>query len=455
MGIDFKLKDFAYPVALVRLRRAFERNQALSADELSDQQWRRFVRIATHAYQNVPYYQKLFDSSGFAPSRFVSRADASALPYLTKSILSRSFAELSAKSAHRYRCAELRTSGTTGGQVRFLVDKSSNVLEFAYYWRFWGWHGYRLGDRVAELSAESFVPLEKHRACLFKSSRSTNRVLVNSLLLSRDNAREYVALFKRLRPKFLKGLPSNLYVFALLCRDLGEVGISFRAVFSQGENLSSRQRRLIEEVFSTPVYDSYGHLERTVAISQCPHQRYHVHTDYGFTEFVKPDQDVQLPLELSPSRAVFEIVSSSLHNLAMPLLRYKTGDLAIVDAEQKSCPCGRAFPLVHAIIGRETDIVITPDKRAVTALYVALDGIFGLDAAQIVQESLDTLVVRVVHGATERSRVQQEVVRAIQAFTGTGMRVIVRGCSLEEIQAGSGGKFRSLVSHVDPLSLLS
>jgi phenylacetate-CoA ligase len=455
MGIDFKLKDFAYPVALVRMRRAFERNQALTADELAQQQWRSFVRIASHAYQNVPYYRRLFDSSGFTPSRLDSRADASALPYLTKSILSRSFAELSANNADRYRSAELRTSGSTGAQVRFLVDKRSNVLEFTYYWRFWGWHGYRLGDRVAELSAESFVPLTKHRDCLFKLSRSTNRVLVNSLLLSRANARAYVALFKRLRPKFLKGLPSNLYVLALLCKDLGEVGITFRAVFSQGENLSPRQRRLIEEVFSTPVYDSYGHLERTVAISQCPQQRYHVHTDYGFTEFVKPGQDVQLPLELSDSRAVFEIVSSSLHNLAMPLLRYKTGDLAILDAGQKSCPCGRAFPLVHAIIGRETEIVVTPDKRAVTALYVALDRIAGLTSAQIVQESLDTLIVRVVLGTAERSFVQHEVVRAIHAFTGPAMRVIVRECSLEEIHAGSGGKFKSLVSHVDPLSLLS
>jgi len=455
MGVDFKLRDFAYPLAIAKLKREFARNQTLSAEELAQQQGRRFAQIASHAYETVPYYRKLFDDHGISPSQLVSRADVTGVPCLTKAILSRSFAELTAVGAQRYHCAELCTSGTTGGQVRFLVDKSSNVLEFNYYWRFWGWHGYRLGDRFAEFSAESFVPLEQHRSCLFKRSRFTNRILVNSLLLSRASAPRYVALFKALRPQFLKGLPSNLYVFALLCRALGETRLTFRAVFSQGEQLSERQRKLIEEVFSAPVYDSYGHLERTVAISQCPQGKYHVHPDYGFTEFLEPSRTVSVPIELSPSQSALEIVSSSLHNFAMPLLRYRTGDLAIIDAKQSSCSCGRNFPLVHAIIGRATDIVITPDKRAVTALYVALDRVAGLDCAQIVQESLDTLVVRVVRNGAEPSQFEREIVRTIHSFTGTAMKVTVRECSLEEIQGDGKAKFKSLVSQVDPLSLMS
>jgi phenylacetate-CoA ligase len=212
---------------------------------------------------------------------------------------------------------------------------------------------------------------------------------------------------------------------------------------------------LIEEVFSTRVYDSYSHLERTVAISQCPEARYHVHPDYGFTEFVPPRREMTLPLDLSPSQSVFEIVSSSLHNLAMPLLRYRTGDLAVIDADQKTCPCGRAFPLVRAIVGRETDIVVTPDKRAVTALYTALDRLFGLEHAQIVQESLDTLIVRVVRGRAAADDLERDVVRMIHSFTGPSMRVVVQESSLEDLRAGQVGKFRSLVSHVDPSSILS
>jgi phenylacetate-CoA ligase len=455
MGIDFRARDFFYPLALAKTKAAFDRHETLSASELEALQWRQLSTVAAHAYHQVPYYRTLFDDSGLAPSRLASRADFAALPCLTKSILRRSFTGLTAADAHRRGSRVQRTSGTTGGQVRFLVDKTSNVLEFVYYWRFWGWHGYRLYDRFAEMSAESFLPIEDHRDRLFKLGRFTNRVLVNSLLLSRANAPSYVRAFKQLKPRFLKGLPSNLYVFALLCRDLGESSIRFRAVFSQGENLSPRQRSLIEEVFSSPVYDSYGHLERTVAISQCPDGRYHVHPDYGFTEFLPPRGELTLPLDLSPSQSVFEIVSSSLHNLAMPLLRYRTGDLAVIDADQTSCPCGRAFPLVRAIVGRETDIVVTPDGRAVTALYTALDRVTGLEHAQIVQESPDTLIVRVVRGKTAADHLEKDVVRMIHSFTGPFMRVLVEEASLEELRGGHGGKFRSLVSRVDPASILS
>jgi phenylacetate-CoA ligase len=455
MGIDFKARDFAHPLALWKTNREFDRNQERSAEALAALQWRAFTRMAAHAYDRVPFYRRAFDERGLRPSDLVSPADLAKLPFLTKAVLSRSFQDLTATDARRHGARPLQTSGTTGGRVRFLVDRSANILEFVYYWRFWGWHGYRLGDRFAEFSAESFLPIDAHRDRLVKASRLTNRILLNGLVLSRGNVRDYVAIVKRLRPKFLKGLPSSLYVFALLCRDVGETGIRFRAVFSQGEHLPDGQRRLIEEVFSTRVYDSYGHLERTVAISQCPQGRYHVHPDYGLTEFVTPEQPPELAVDLSPSESVFEIVSSGLHNLAMPLLRYRTGDLAVIDAGQKACPCGLSFPLVRAVIGRQTDVVVTPDKRAVTALYVALDRVAGIARAQIVQESLDTLIVHLVRGAGAPPDLEQQVVRMIQSFTGTAMRVVVRDCDLADLQDGGGRKFRSLVSRVDPLALLS
>jgi len=243
-------------------------------------------------------------------------------------------------------------------------------------------------------------------------------------------------------------------VLALLCNEVQDHGIRFRAVFSQGENLRPQQKTLIEQVFAAPVYDSYGHLERTVAISQCPWARYHIHADYGFVELVKPEREPVLPIQLSPEQSVAEVLGTSLHNLSMPLIRYRTGDLVIVDSRQTRCPCGRTFPLVHAILGRNTDVVITPDRRAITALYVALDRIPHVACAQIVQESLDTLVVRVA-SAGEVAGLDDQIVRALHAFTGPAMRVVVRHCRPDELRPSDGGKLQTVVSHVDPAILMS
>jgi phenylacetate-CoA ligase len=452
MGLDFKIRDFAYPWSILRQKLAFDRHPYLSAGDLEAYQLARLQRTLLHAYEKIPYYRRLFDDHRVQP-RITQLEDSAAIPFLTKQTLSRSFADLTATDAAAYRPQRLSTSGTTGAQVSFVVDRSSNILEFVYYWRFWGWHGYHLGDRFAELSAESFLPLGANASSYFRFNPLLNRVLLNSLLLSRTNLGAYLDVLRSAKPRFLKGLPSNLFVLALLCRNVGHHGIRFRALFSQGENLAPYQRKLIEEVFDSPVFDSYGHLERTAAISQCPSGRYHVHADYGLVEFVEPAESPTVPLSLDPSQSVAEIVGSSLHNFSMPLLRYRTGDLVVRDACQTRCPCGRTFPLVRSIIGRDTDVVITPDKRAITALYVALNRIPDLVCGRIVQEALDTLVVSVVPKASAAHDMSETITKVIHSFTGPAMNVIVRFCAMEELHATRGKKFKAVMSTIDPTHL--
>ena len=453
MGLDFRFRDFAYPFSMLRMKKRFERHQYFRPESLERYQLSRLRTIISHAGKNVPYYSGLFASHAFDPLELHSLSDLSRLPFLTKETVATSFARLTARNANCYHPMELATSGTTGGQVRFLVDKPSNILEFVYYWRFWGWHGYRLGNRFAEFSAQHFTPVENHRDTFGDFNPLTNRLLVNSLLLSKGNRPHYIALFKKYKPRFIKGLPSNLYIFALLCSEVQNHGITFRAVFSQGENLFSSQKNFIAEVFSCPVVDSYGHLERTAAISQCPMGTYHVHSDYSIVELVPPQKNIYPPFPLTASQSLYEVVGTSLHNMSMPLIRYKTGDLVIGDSTRQKCPCGRTFPAVHSVIGRDADIVITPDKRAVTALYVALDRLPGIGYGQIIQESLTTLVVRIA-GVSRSPQRDALIAGTIHAFTGTAMDIVIKYCSTEELYGGDGIKFKSVVSLVNPETLL-
>ena len=453
MGLDFRMRDFGYPLSLLKMKRDFDRHQYLPPEVLRQYQLTCLNKILCHASRNIPYYKKLFDIQGIDPEHISSLSDLSRIPFLTKKTLSGSFTELTAVNANSYHPAELATSGTTGGQVRFLVDKPSNILEFVYYWRFWGWYGYRIGHRFAEFSAQNFTPIEKHRGAFCEFNPLINRLLVNSLLLSREHRRKYIALFRKYKPKFLKGLPSNLYAFALLCSGEKNHGISFRAIFSQGENLYTTQKNFIGEVFSCPVVDSYGHLERTAAISQCPAGMYHIHSDYSILELVQPQRQFLPSLPLTSGQSLYEVVGTSLHNMSMPLIRYRTGDLVVGDASPTGCSCGRTFPLVHAVIGRDSDIVITPDKRAVTALYVALDRLPGISCGQIIQERLTRLLVKVT-GVRQNAKMDALITDTIHAFTGTSMDIVIEYCGEENFYKTTGKKFKSIVSHMAPETLL-
>jgi phenylacetate-CoA ligase len=80
----------------------------------------------------------------------------------------------------------------------------------------------------------------------------------------------------------------------------------------------------------------------------------------------------------------------------MPLIRYDTDDIGIVDADQ--CPCGRPYPLLKEISGRSGDFLYTPEGRAVHSLLFAyiFDELPWVKEYQVVQERLDRITIRII-----------------------------------------------------------
>lgn len=452
MGINFRLRDFSYPLSILKFKRIFDKNQWLSEEALYEYQLQRLRHILSQAYENIPYYHDIFKEKNILPDDIRSLRDVKNIPFLTKDLLRNNIASLIAHNAKKFNPTLLSTSGTTGRRIKFYTDKSSNILEFVYYWRLWGWAGYRLGDTFAELSAEFFTFDKKNTAILHHFHYPTRRLLINSLFLSRKYPDDFIRIFRRFKPLFLKGLPSNLYLLALLLNEKKHHGISFKAIFSQGENLLPHQRELIESVFSSKVCDSYGHMERTAAISQCPSGTYHIHADYGLVEFEEPEIPLANP-DGDPAH-VKEIVGTSLHNFSLPLIRYRTGDLVKLADSHEKCVCNRSFPTVLAILGRDTDIIITPDGRAVTAIYTVFDRTPGIVMGQILQDRRDRLVVKVVSNFKEVNNVDTVLQRHIRSFVGTGMDITIEHTTIDGIKKDAHGKFKVVVSSVPVETIL-
>lgn len=446
MGIIFRIKDFAYPFSILKLKKTFDGNQWLDESELNEYQSAQLRKIIAHAYAYVPYYQKLFRANNIVPDDIQTSADLKKIPFMTKELLQCNFDLLTARNSKQYNPAMLSTSGTTGGKVNFYVDKPSNVLEFVYYWRYWGWTGYRLGDIFADLDVEFFPFVKKDTGALYHFNYFTKKLTVNSLLISLKYADEFIRIFRKFKPLFLKGIPSNLYMLALVLHEKQNHGISFRAIFSQGENLLAYQRELVEKVFSCRIFDSYGHMERTVAISQCQYGTYHLHADYGIAEFADPE--FPLADDDSGKTCVKEIVGTSLHNLSMPLIRYRTRDLVKISNGGQKCACNRKFPAVISVLGRDADVIITPDRRAVTALYLVFDHTPGVVMGQIFQEKIDQLLIKIVFASNHTAGTEEILKRNIQNFIGTAMKIRIEQTTIEQIKKENPGKFKVIVSDI-------
>ena len=437
MAIEFQARDFFHPAGLLKTHNSLERTQWLAPQELQDHQEQRLRIVIRQAATHVPYYRDLFARLKLDYRDIQGVKDLKALPILTKEILRTNFKQLMADNAARFAPRLCRTSGTSGEPVEFFHDVSSNSLEFCYYWRYWSWAGYRLGSSFAEFSLHHFL----QRGLKVRSEHSPlmNRLMLNPAQLSLQQVVGFVMDLKKYRVRFLKGAPASLSVFASFMAMKGISYDGLKAVFTTGELLLSSQRTQIEKVFGCRILDSYGHMERTVAICQCPHGRYHVNSDYGVLELEK-DGHVFFPGTSSGT-----MIGTSLYSMAMPLIRYQINDFIEVRTDERRCECGRGLPICEKIFGRAQDTIKTLDGRMLTNVFILFDILEGAIWVQIIQEKRDRVVVKIVPGGRYSKDSEDVFLFQLQQLLGRDMFVKIEYLPEHDMAVLLKKKFKPVV----------
>ena len=127
--------------------------------------------------------------------------------------------------------------------------------------------------------------------------------------------------------------------------------------------LEDDDRRLLEQVFGCPVFNRYGCREVSVVASECAaHAGLHVMAEGLYVEIETPHGPA------APGRDGRVLVTDLL-NHAMPLIRYRIGDMAAWAAGD--CPCGRGLPRLERVAGRVTDFLVGADGRLVSGVFLA------------------------------------------------------------------------------------
>ena len=239
MAIDFSLRDFFDPLAILRMRRNLERTQWMSEEELRAYQDDRLRRTVRHCARHVPYYRHLFHELGLRAEDINSADDLHRLPRLSRETVREggSFipcrqrgasiapfwrvpaaargCPLSSTSIASLTCLSSYTIGVIGdGQVTAWVIGSLNSPQYT-------------SCAVRDLDGR-----------IFDIQRVYGRLLLNSMRLTRTNVGEYSALLERFQPLYVKGLPSALYHLATLLAEPKIAIAPLRAVFSSGENVT-------------------------------------------------------------------------------------------------------------------------------------------------------------------------------------------------------------------------
>jgi phenylacetate-CoA ligase len=419
-----------------RVYSEIEASQWWSKGRLLERQEELLAALIQHAYENVPYYRRIFDERGLRPSDVTCVDDLVKLPILTKAMVKANAADLKAKGVDPSACEEVHTSGSSGVPMAFLADDGMMSAETAFIMRAFESHGSRLyQDKSVWL--RSYVPKEGEPLCRYEPQRRL--MYLSAYHLSERVLKQYVDLMEDFGSDLLVGYPSSLYAFALLLKKARMRPPRFKVAHAGSECLLPEWKSRTEEVLGCPVKDHYGMAEMVSLFHRCSESDlYHENIEYGVTEIV----DVK--------DGVGEVVGTSLRNYAMPLIRYRMGDRARLHDGIQKCSCGRGLPLrVSAFEGRADDIIQTPDRRYLPGVnfYTLMYKTPGVGMFRIVQHSLEKIEVQVVPGAGFTPRSEARLTEGMKERVGDGMEVKVS--VLNEIKRNaSTGKFKTIESRI-------
>ena len=425
-----------YRTALAEL----ERQERWPVERMREYQDAHLRAVVRHAFEHSAHYRRVMMDAGVQPADIRGVADLSRLPLLEKQTV-RSDADALTTSARPQRgWLHGHTSGTTGTPLGLWYDRQTCVMTNAVDRQHKRWAGMDDGDWIGVFLGRVVVPVDQHRAPFWRVNRVHRQVWFSSFHMSEENLERYVAELRRRQIAALEGYPSTLYILAKHVLAHGSP-LPMKAVVCSSETLHALQREVIEAAFQCRLSDFYGLAERVLFAGECGHGGKHVCEAYGYTEVVDEDG---APV---PDGQAGYLVGTSLHNTATPMIRYRTSDVSAIVPEP--CPCGRTSRRIRDVTTKAEDIVVTPDGRMVSpsVLTHPFKPLHHIQTSQVVQESLDHLVVRLVPTEGYTPEEERALVSALAERLGPAMRIEVQ--HFTSLPREASGKFRWVISRVD------
>ena len=318
-------------------------------EELQELQERKLKQLVENVYRSSHFYRKRFDEAGVKPSAIKKLEDVAKLPFTYK-------VDLRDNYPTNMFCVPLNqvvrfhvSSGTTGkptvvGYTRGDIDLwtsslaramtscglgRGDIMQVSYgYGLFTGGLGVHYG---AEEVGASVIPMGV------------------------GNTERQIELMIDLKATAIACTPSYLLHMNEVAKKMNinvKDDSHLKMAFLGAEPWSLETRKRIEDNLGIKAYDIYGTSEMSGPLfTECKEQNgIHVWADHFLLEIIDKNGD---PVKEGQKG---ELVITTLTKEALPLIRYRVGDISIINNEE--CECGRTHPRLMRILGRSDDMLI-------------------------------------------------------------------------------------------------
>ncbi|HTM57706.1 MAG TPA: hypothetical protein VL123_04765 [Candidatus Udaeobacter sp.] len=395
------------PLYYPRARRLFARLDHASLEERQGWTQRRLARVLTVAAR-TPYGRRVGAGSSIENWPLLEPAAVREAP--ADFIRSRVWAIRSS------------TGGTTGIPLPLARSPRSVAVEQAALDHLLDLRGVDAASaRVAVLRGDDVKAIDDREPPFWISALSGKRRIFSSNHLSRATVADFAAELREYRADYWWVYPTALESLIRLTRDAG-LTLTVPLIFSSSEVLSPWCRDAARATFQAEVLDYYGQAERVALASAGNDGRARFMPGYAYVELIPvPDPDGPL----------YEIVGTSLWNDAMPLVRYRTGDLIRTPGILSSSGIDEiTFGLrpFDGVIGRDGDILIAPDGTRLTGIDHFHRGVDHIVRIQVAQPGPDRVEIRVLpapgFGDGERAALISNARRKLPATMSVEVKLV-------------------------------
>ncbi|MBX3647391.1 MAG: phenylacetate--CoA ligase family protein [Rhodocyclaceae bacterium] len=411
-----------------------ERSQWLPEESLRERQFGQLKLLLRHACSTVPHYAEMLrgiDTDG------LDRDSFSALPLLTRKSLQSGFESLQSTAVPPGHGAVVQgqSSGSTGMPVRFLQTAVTQFFWNALTVREHLWQQRDFSGKLAAIRIKmkegSWPDWGLPVAALFRTGPGAT-------LNVRTDVERQLAWLVREDPDYLITHASNLHALAELSLKQGVRLPRLRQARTYSEALRPDLRETVRAAWGVQIADGYSCEEAGNIALQCPrHEHYHIQSENLLVEILDEAGRPCAPGETG------RVVITTLHNFAMPLIRYELGDYAEVG---EPCECGRGLPVLTRILGRRRNMVVLPDGRRhwpsmPSAMWHA---VAPIEQFQVTQTGIGSLEVKYVMG---RPLSQEEIAGLEQALAERFSHAFdIVWQRVDAIERGQGGKYEDFIS---------
>jgi phenylacetate-CoA ligase len=442
--LDLKVKGNA-----LKYKHKLDEWQWLSKQEILNLQQTKLMALLRHAYCHVPYYKDLLLENGTVDKSGIVYLDRfHKLPLLDKDTIKQHYDALKSDDLDSRSPFEESSGGSTGVPITLLQDKQFLDWSSAVKLQDDEWTGMEMGCRRAYVWGsvrDTLVGKETVKTYLGRWIR--NERWLNSFRMTQERMKEFIDELNNFKPVQITAFAENLYDLAKFIEERELYVYTPKAVLTSAGVLHPHMRETIQRVFKAPVFNRYGSREAGDIACECDHHN-GLHLS-SMTHYVEILNDKGEPVEPGEYG---EIVITLLTNYAMPLIRYRIGDMGVLSDEE--CSCGRGMPLLRDVIGRTTDIFINKNGDRIDGrmfIRLLMSSAF-INKFQVVQDKYDRIKIIVDPADKKLDHYKvygEEIKRLVE-----DARIIMGGqCEVDfefvdYIESTTSGKYRFTISMV-------